>query len=177
MAYYRTCFNCAESRSSCEARERMKKALAGLSVTSVAFRCQDRKPLFAPGERVQVTWTVIPEDWSYEDGASLESWPATVAQEAGNKFVIKVDDVESDYGTPAREYVKNQNLYCKVSASKLTRLDEPFREFCAKCGEIGGDGFPGCQEINGDGEFPSWSKPHPDCARASPATTPGAPHE
>lgn len=133
--------------------------------------------MFLPGERVQVTWHVYPDDWSYEDGASLESWPATVSSEAGNKFVIKVDDVESDCGTPARAYVKNQNLYCRVSASKLTRLDEPFREFCARCGEIAGDGFPGCQEINESGEFPTWTKPHIDCARARLTPTPGAPND
>jgi len=166
MAYYRTCFNCLDRHTKCETREQIKRSLAGLSVTSIAFRCPDRKPVFTPGERAQVTWHVYPEDWAYEDGASPESWPATVVQEVGTKFVIKVDDVESDCGTPARDYVKNQNLYCKVSASKLTRLDEPFREFCAKCGEIGGDGFPGCHLINGYGEFVAWIKPHPDCARA-----------
>lgn len=166
MTSYRTCFNCAVDRKTCATRAALRKSLAGLGVLSVAFNCAERKPKFMPGDRVSVTWSVIPEDWHYEDGVSRENWPATVSGESGGKFVIRVDDVDSDCGTPARSYVNNQNLYCKVSATKLEKLDEPAREVCKRCGEIGGEGFKGCMAIDGDGKFPTWREPPEDCARA-----------
>ena len=153
MTYYRPCFNCASDRKTCPTAARIRAGMAGLGITSVSFKCAERRPKFMPGDRVTVTWPVYPEDWRYEDGASMECWPATVASEAGKKFIIKVDDVDSDHDTPAREYVKSQSLYCKVSASKLTPLDEPARTVCLLCGEVGGAGFAGCGAANGDGRF------------------------
>lgn len=167
MTYYRPCFNCASDRKTCPTAVRIRAGLTGLGVTSVAFKCAERRPKFAPGDRVTVTWSVYPEDWYYEDGVSLEDWPATVSMEAGKKFIIKVDDVDSDHGTPAREYIKSDSLYCKVSASKLKSLDEPLRPVCLLCGEVGGDGFAGCYSLNGEGGF--LIGPPPLCERGKQA--------
>jgi len=166
MTTYRTCWNCAADRSQCRTRARIRSAISGLHVTSVAFKCAERLPKFYPGERVSVTWKVIPDDWTHEDGFSFESWPATVSSEVDGKFVIRVDDVPSDHDTPAREYIRSANLYCKVSASKLSKLDEPDVPVCARCREIGGTGFAGCFDLDGDGNVPAWARPHPDCALA-----------
>lgn len=142
----------------------MAASLRGLSITSIKFKCHERKPKFAPGQRVSVSWLV--HDGSPYDQApwDLHTWPATVSCESGNKFVVRVDDVLSDLDLPVREYVRSQNLYCKVSAYKLAHLNEPAQAICKRCGEIGGLGYMGCNELNGENEFPSWSKPHPDCA-------------
>lgn len=162
MTYFRPCFNCAIPRKECDTAKRMTAGLRGLGVTSVKFNCPDRKPKFAPGQRVSVTWTVFPPDYEFGDDYADEAWPATVSCESGNKFVIRVDDVPSDFETPAREYIKSANLYCKVSASKLKPLDEPAQPICKRCGEIGGLGFIGCYDLNGEGKF--LMGPHPDCA-------------
>ncbi len=164
MTYLRPCFNCATPRKECENARRIIVGLRGLGVTSVKFNCPDRKPKFEPGQRVSVKWTVFPPEYEFGDDYADETWPATVSCESGNKFVIRVDDVPSDFGTPAREYVKSHTLYCKVSASKLTPLDEPPEDICTRCGEIGGLGFAGCFDLNGEGGF--LMGPRPDCARS-----------
>lgn len=164
MASYRTCHNCAHDPNECATRDKIKRAIAGLSVTSVKFRCPDRAPLYLPGERVIVTWLVpLCKGPSYEDWQH-EEWPATVIMENGAKFIICVDDVESDEGTPAREYVKSPNLYCKVSPGKLRALNEPRRAVCA-CGEMGTGEQTGCPDLNGEGEFSAWVKPRAGCLR------------
>lgn len=149
MAAYRTCLNCAHAPNECATRDRIKQAIAGLSVTYLKFRCPDRAPIYRVGERVSVTWPVCveagycdhPGDWN------LETWPATVIKEIGSKFLICVDDVDSDLETPARSYIQNENLYCKVSASRLARLDEPKRAVCGLCGLVEGAGFDACWQI------------------------------
>jgi len=143
MTYYRTCHNCAHSRSECATLARIKRGLSGLNVTSVKFNCPDRAPLYRVGDRVSVSWPV-PEDGGYYDYSTLESWPATVIREHGPRFVIAVDDVNSDHETPARSFIKNDSLYCKVSAAKLTPLREASRSVCKLCGIVSGSGFDNC---------------------------------
>lgn len=139
MTSYQTCLGCAVDRNSCSIRANVKAGIKGLGLTSVKFKCTGRVALFQPGERVYVTWN-IPDyaniDWYGEADWMPESWPATVVQEsAERKFVIKVDDVNSDEGRPAKEWIKNQNLFCKVKKSKLSRIAEPHRSICEKCME------------------------------------------
>lgn len=143
----------------------MSAGLRGLGITSAKFNCPERKPKFAPGQRVSVSWLVHDGEGYDQSPWDLHTWPATVSCESGNKFVIRVDDVDSDLDLPVREYVKSDRLYCKVSASKLKPLDEPAQPICKRCGEIGGLGFIGCFDLNGEGKF--LMGPRPDCALAA----------
>lgn len=134
MTYYRPCKNCLLEKEPCPRRDAVRAALKGTGVTSAAFRCNERKPIFAIGQRVTVTWLVPEHDeyGGYENGLH-ESWPATVIAERGTKFQIVVDDVASDEGTRARAWMKNESLHAKVTAPKLKALDEPNRELCPSC--------------------------------------------
>lgn len=164
MTYFRTCFNCATPRKECETAKRISAGLRGLGITSAAFKCADRKPKFHPGQRVSVSW-MVHDGGSYDEGCwDVHTWPATVSGESGNRFVIRVDDVDSDLDLPVREYVRSDTLYCKVSACKLAPLDEPDQTVCERCGEIGGAGFAGCNDLNGYNEFLLGGRP--DCALA-----------
>lgn len=136
MTAFRTCTNCVLQYDQCAQRTALKAALAGLSVTSVKFRCSNRKPLFYPGQRVSTTWVVsIDEEWLRE--ANEEAWPATVIKAAGPRFVLKVDDVLSDHGTLASEYFKSKSLYIKASVRRMRLLNEPARKVCVDCGRVG----------------------------------------
>lgn len=130
MAAYPTCNGCAIDKASCARRNSLRSAVKGLGLTSVRFKCADRVSLYQPGERVSVTWPVL-----FDDEWTNETWPATVIQDAADgKFVIRVDNVDSDYETPASEYMKNASRFAKVSKAKLAKLDEPARNICASCG-------------------------------------------
>ena len=133
MACYQTCRNCALAKTPCERRAAIATGIKGLGLTSFKFRCDVRQPLYRPGQRVSVTWKYYPPDWAYEDGDSLETWPATVIAETDKGFLIAVDDVPSDNDLPAREYIKNDSLYCNVVAGKLSPLEEPARPVCEHC--------------------------------------------
>lgn len=113
-------------------------------MTSVKFTCPDRQPLYRAGDRVSVTWPVSMSCDSELPDYILESWPATVVEEKGARFVICVDDVDSDDGTPARSYLKSETLYAKVSAGKLKALDEPKRSVCGICGIVAGNDLGRC---------------------------------
>lgn len=149
MANYRTCHNCAVDRDECATRAQIKRAITGLSVTSIKFRCPARQPLFRAGDRVEVTWLVGSGDYhDYgPEEPNEETWPATVIEEVGARWLICVDDVDSDMETPARDYINSTSLYCKVSAGKLKPLDEPRRAVCTICGIVGGNSFSGCWEL------------------------------
>lgn len=136
MSFYRTCRNCILEKLSCDRRASVAEKIKGAGLTSVTFRCETRRPLYRPGQRVEVSWTVPDMDGEYGLEATLERWPATVANESKKGFVIVVDDVDSDYGTPARGYIKSDSLYCNVSAVKLRPLDEPDRAACSYCGSV-----------------------------------------
>lgn len=158
MTVYRTCHNCAVDRDECATRDIIKRSIAGLHITSVKFECENRNPLFRPGQRVSVTWPVNAAEGEYYEDYYEETWPATVIKEVGARFLICVDDVESDYETPARSYIKSDSLYCKVSAGKLKPLEEPKRSVCGLCGVVGGKGFVECWQMG--------CVPHSQCLRA-----------
>lgn len=144
MTAYRTCHNCGIDRATCPRLSAIKTQVAGLNLTSVKFKCADRLPLYAPGDRVNVTWTVGTE--GYEE-ANDEMWPATVIGEKGSQFIICVDNVDSDEGTPAKSYVQNDSLYAKASAQRLTPMtggDDTPRTVCGLCGEIKEHGLDAC---------------------------------
>lgn len=167
MGKYRTCYNCAVDQTHCVTRSLLVEALAGLNVTSVKHRCPDRKQLFKIGQRVSVTWAVPDDDGHYGE-ATEETWPATIIAEKGSKFNICVDDVNSDYETPARSWLKNPTLYAKVTANKLKPLDEPKRAVCELCGIVENNGFERC--------YQKGCVSHPKCLRMlgqSPLPSPG----
>lgn len=144
--FYRTCKNCAFDHRACARRKQVERGVKGLGLTGLTFLCEQRKPFFRNGQRVEVHWTFALPDADFWDGMNTETWPATVVAETKRGFRIVVDDVESDLETPAREFIKNDSLYCNVSASRLSALDEPDRLICKACDSAeNGDGtVTGC---------------------------------
>ncbi len=129
MTSYTTCINCAADKTACARRRDIRAAIKGAGITALKFRCPERQSLFRIGQRVSVTWTVF---YDREDGMD-ETWPATVISENGTRFLLSIDDVDSNEGTPARQYIKNERLFVKVSPSRIQALDEPDRAICKWC--------------------------------------------
>lgn len=140
MSFYKPCHNCVLEKLPCSRREAVATGIKGLGLKSADFRCTERVSIFAVGQRVLVTWEVPDLDDEYHNYGTAESWPATVVAERAPKFQILVDDVSSDHETPARDYIKNESLYCKVPAARLSPLDEPAREVCGTCQGVPANG-------------------------------------
>lgn len=156
MTAFRTCKNCVAD-GACELRDALKRSLVGLGVTSVKHRCAARRPVFVSGQRVSVSWPV----GDFDEGYSNESWTATVIKESAPRFLIKVDDADSDCGTPAKEYLKNPSLFARVVAGRLTPIDEPIQPICPACERVGDGAFAegGCYGRIGTPPFSGY-RPH-----------------
>lgn len=135
MTQFRKCTNCVLEKQPCERRETVRKGIAGLGVTSVKMRCADRRPIYSVGQRVNVCWKVQEPDG--EGGYTEETWPATVIRESGCRFIVKVDDVMSDYESLASEVFNNKSLYIKARVGQLSPINEPHQIVCGECGRVG----------------------------------------
>jgi hypothetical protein len=136
MAYYKPCKNCSTDKSSCPRRAEIAKAVAGLSVTVVNFRCRDRLPLFHSGQRVAFTWTFWEPSGGYEEYHGLGLvYHGTVIEEHALRFIVRVDDAPSAdvEKIAARDTFKSDNLVIKVRPADMRALDEPDRQLCPAC--------------------------------------------
>ena len=137
MTYYFPCRNCATDKTACKRRLEVKSALSGLNVTSIKFKCEDRKPMFGAGQRVSFAWKVYQDDCEgVQYGEVYETeFVGTVISEAnrGLRFIIRVDAVNEYYDFIPSEVFKNDNLIIKVKPVDMVALDEPNRSFCLGC--------------------------------------------
>lgn len=138
MTYFRTCHNCVYAGEECATREILRRKIKTLGITSLKFNCGNRAPVFRAGQRVSVTW---PVGYDHDCYGQVEyeqvSWPATIVQERGSRFLIVVDDVVGDDGeTKASDYLK-AGLFAKVTAGRLEAIGEPARRVCQECGSCG----------------------------------------
>jgi len=141
MAYYRTCKGCALEKLPCKRREQIRTSLAGLSVTSVKFRCTTRAPLFIMGQRVSFPWRVFGEPDPHGDADEAQAvFHGTIAWEAPpTKFVVRVDtgkcqSISDDWDVvDASSVFQNESLIVKVRSADLTCIDQPSRTLCMSC--------------------------------------------
>ena len=140
MTNYATCFNCAVDKAACRRRLSLRKVLAGNAITSVKFRCPERKAFFAPGQRVSFTWSMWESD-GYEESALHLIFHGTVLRERGSKFVVQVDagkDASGEEIEASDVFKTNEALLIKVRPANMTALDEPARAVCLTCYQVEG---------------------------------------
>ena len=155
MVCYATCFNCAVDKTACARRLALQKALAGSHVTSIKFRCPDRKAHFAPGQRVAFDWNYWDSD-GYEESCLPLTFHGTVLQEKGTKFVVQVDaghDASGEEIEASHVFKRNDALITKVRPSDMRPLDEATRSVCLACYQIGGMEEIRCHRTNSS---PTW---------------------
>lgn len=135
MTYYRTCKNCRFEKSGCQKREEMRTAIKGLGITSIKFRCPDRRAIFDEGQRVKLTWRVFASGDDYDE-ETIHEFLATVMFEVagGLRYIVRVDPgVSLDGDCDVSAAFKNKNLIIKARPDSMTAIDEPVRDFCRAC--------------------------------------------
>lgn len=165
MAYYHPCKNCAVDVVDCERRAELRKAIAGLHVTSIKFKCATREPLFRTGQRVKFYWSHW--DQSDYDGSGVENkliFLGTVVAEEGSKFIVRVDDIDgvSADGAyedmPPRSVFRSDGLVVKVKPCDMGPLNEPDKKMCPNCLAYSADEAKSrCQGFN----VGAWDVYHP----------------
>lgn len=149
MTYYAPCFHCEADKATCQRRNAVKAAIAGLGITSLKFACPDRRALFAAGQRVVFNWSLWESDGYDPDPLPL-SFTGTVLRERGPKFVVQVDAGQdaSGEGIEASEvFKKNDQLLVKVKPADMRPLDEPSRRICTTCYWVEGAAEDRCYKM------------------------------
>lgn len=132
MGYFATCLNCAADKSTCTRLAEIRKAIKGMSVTSVKFKCADRTPHFKRGQRVQFDWRYYDDDGSGE-GYIATFYGTIMREKPGNKrFSIRVDPNHEDYDLKPADILKSPE-FTSVRPADIQRIDEPDRLMCALC--------------------------------------------
>lgn len=139
MAYYHPCKNCAADKEFCGRRISMRKAIAGLSITSVKFKCQDRVQKFRNGQRVNFKWTAYDNEQISQDEFDTSetqlSFSGTIIRETKSRlrFVIRVDEDQENNGYKPRDVLKSKNLVISIRHDDIMASGEADRSFCTSC--------------------------------------------
>ena len=137
--FYAPCHGCTIDKKTCSRRSQISQGIKGLGLTSIKFKCDDRKPKYNAGDRVLVRWCFVAEDIEdhYGNGDNLEAvdFKATIICETKpNRYHIRVDDgPDITTGNNLSPDHLHGNGHANVSASKLTKLDEPSIRVCPDC--------------------------------------------
>jgi hypothetical protein len=137
MGRYRTCVGCAFEGVACGERDKLRDAIAGLSVTSVKWKCEWRRPKFAPGDPVFVS---IVTHWGRDDDgvdhAELATFPGVYIDQAkapSKAIVFIAPGTPSVQGETAFTPVRDGNGFCRLSQSYLTRREGVPDHVCDVC--------------------------------------------
>lgn len=136
MAYFHPCHGCAVDKETCARRSEIRSAIAGLSITSVKFKCKDRKPFYHMGQRVSFPWSVcIGQDDDGEGVFRTVNFNGTIVCEASkpSRFTVRVDQDGEGYTESPNEVFRNGGDVVNVKTHSLSLLDEPVQNMCANC--------------------------------------------
>ena len=140
MTHYKTCTGCAVDRKTCKRLLTVKAAVAGLSITTVGFRCPERVDKNPIGSRVKALVRYSLDGESY-----AEDFHGTVVGHRGPRVLVEMD-------ADAREVMTNQNGFGKFSRSMVSPIpDTPLISVCTVCQSASGLGCYGQSGHTPDG--------------------------
>jgi hypothetical protein len=137
MTIYRTCAGCICDKAPCESREALKMKLKGIGVTSIKWKCADRKSRFEIGDPV-IARTMAGKEYiegsGYGDAEiAFDSFDGIVIRNAGTKCIVFIkpgtEGGESGYIFDPQ---KGQG-FCKIPISRLTSGNGPRVKVCPTC--------------------------------------------
>lgn len=132
---YRTCIGCVKASSPCEHRNFLREKLAGLSITSVKFKCGIRQPPFEPGDPVSVTLYVGERpEWGEEFYEA--TWHAVIIRVNGSKAVAYIEPEALDESGEYNFESKTGAGYVKRPISAFTKRDAPRHVVCPTCSGV-----------------------------------------
>lgn len=109
MTYFSTCTGCGVARSDCQTLIAVKKAIAGLRITTVRHRCAQREPMYRPGDAV---WIKTVAWQGGDEEPPLCEFPGVFIEQKQRKAIafIKPGSLDGSgdevFSTDGRGYVK-----------------------------------------------------------------------
>lgn len=132
MTHFRTCVGCAVDRKACQRLAEVRTSLRGLNITSVKFKCDDRRDLFQPGQRV-----VALVRYGLDGEQFGDNFPGTVISQRGARATVAID-------AEGRDVMTNERGFGRFSLENVKPIDEPPQPICSTCCGAGPD-FVGCE--------------------------------
>ncbi|WP_202306486.1 hypothetical protein [Mesorhizobium sp. L-8-10] len=123
----RTCYGCIHQAEPCVARDAFKAHLIGLRITSVKWKCLQRKTKFNVGDPV---WVETYE--SYDRDAERAEFPGTVARVMGGKALVYIRP-EARSRCEDYNFEASGNGFCKIPFARLEDRDAPREDICRYC--------------------------------------------
>jgi len=144
VTYFHTCVGCAEQKTMCPVREAVKTAVRGHGITSIRHRCPSRRPMYVPGQRVEVlTFSVLDFDGDY--GAPPQVWfPGVVVSQTSGRILVHIKPGTMDT-SGEHEFETNGRGYCKSRLSRVrptSNTELVDLTHCKHCGAIPALGDP-----------------------------------
>lgn len=133
MAHYRTCTGCLFRNGPCAERKKISEKIAGLGLTSVAFKCGWKRPHFRVGDPVYVDFTF----WfdGEPDNRRLEGHISHDSGES-SKVVVFVDPKHFDEVFETTDGMTG-NGHMKLSRRHVRRREGVPASMCRVCGRFG----------------------------------------
>ena len=140
MTVYRPCYGCATDPHKCSVRAKMKAQVKGLHLTSINFSCQERIPIFSPGERVSVEWEFSSEECGFhgEDPEDVKFAATIIKEKRYGRYTLRVDPGESITGAGIGSDNLNLKGFATASINRLKALGEPGMRVCGVCHAVVG---------------------------------------
>ena len=134
MTVYRTCYGCAADPKTCQARKAVSDQIKGLGVTSIKWRCPDRKDRFHVGQAVWATTHSGVIQSEYDGGGYIGDFPAIIIRHQGARAVVMIEPGALDRTERAPFTPLNAgNGFCKIPLTRLKERDAPTVAVCPTC--------------------------------------------
>jgi|GEM_PF-1222457 len=145
MTVYRRCRFC-DLNDGCAHKDMLRKALAGLNVTSVLHTCSKFTPVYTPGEAI--IYDAVIAGGADEFGLPYEyEFSGHFVKQTGVRALIYIEPNKMDRFGEA-EFPARSEGYCKVSFSRIRKdQDGTSIDICDLCGVPSVSCFEYCSDI------------------------------
>lgn len=136
MTYFHACVGCAHDKATCNAFLTFKENLKGLGITSVKWRCAERRDRFHIGQPVWALTTCF-YGGDYQDDWHRDEWPGHIIRLTGSTALVYIepgaDAKDHGHGDLPFEPKSGGRGFCKIPLSRLkTRIGDD-ETICKQC--------------------------------------------
>lgn len=128
MTFYRSCTGCIAQGQRCATRDALRKQIKGLGITSIKWRCDDRKPKYQVGDPVWVDTIADLSDADYR-----EEFPGVVVDADGARPLVFIDPGSKSIDDTPFVPGGNGSGFCKIPLSRIKARDGDRQAICRSC--------------------------------------------
>lgn len=130
MTTYRTCVGCIDEKHDCASRDRLRKHLKGLGVTSIKWKCAMRVDRVNVGDPV---WALTVASTTDNDGEPYrDHFPAMAIRHCGSKMLVFIEPGSLGRNEECK-FDATHSGFCKIPLSRISARDGEREDICKSC--------------------------------------------